>query len=173
MFGLFKAKPAAPAGPFQFILSVAIDRPASDVFALIDWADRRNSKRQLGHEVTEIDGSGGRYRLVMHDMPELRFDMDVSENTPGSRYAFSTAIVPKVGRLVESAEDYAIRPLGDDRCELTLTVTALFNDGMSMADLEEEMLRMQISCHNAVQKLKIHAEEGTDAVKAANDRLIV
>ena len=173
MFGLFKAKPAAPAGPFQFVLSVGIDRPADDVFALIDWADPRNAKRQLGDEATEIDGARGRFRLVMQDMPELRFDMEVSENAPGTRYAFSTTIVPKVGRLVKSAEDYAIEPLGDDRCELTLTVTVLFNDGMSMADLEEEMLRVHISCHNAVQKLKIHAEEGADAVRAANQRLIV
>lgn len=173
MFGLFKAKPAAPAGPYDFIMSVTIDRPASDVYALIDWADLRNSKRQLGNKVAAIDGCADGYRLVMTDMPDLRFDMVVSEAVPGRRYSFSTDIVPKVGRLVESREDYAIQPLGDDQCELTLTATALFRDDMSMANLEEEMLRVNISCHNAVQKLKIHAEDGTEAVKAANRRAIV
>ena len=172
MFGLFKSKPAVPAGPYAFTLSMEIDRPASDVYALVDWADPRNSKRQLGHDVSAVDGTTDNYRLVMTEMPDLLFDMIVSEAVPNSRYTFSTEISAPVGRLVESQEDYAIQPLGEDRCELTLTVMVIFQDNMSAADFEEEMFRMNISVHNAVQKLKIHAEEGTQAVREANDRLI-
>ncbi len=173
MFGLFKSKTAVPAGPYAFTLSIEIDRPASEIYALVDWADPRNSKRQLGHEVSSVGGAADRFRMVMTEMPDLLFDMIVSEAVPNSRYTFSTEIFPPVGRLVESQEDYAIKPLADDRCELTLTVMVIFQDNMSEAEFEEEMVRMNISVHNAAQKLKIHAEEGTEAVRAANDRLIV
>ena len=172
MLGLFKPKPSVPAGPYAFSMSIEIDRPASEVYALVDWADPNNSKRQLGNGVTAVGGASDHFRMVMTEMPDLLFDMLVSEAVPGSRYTFSTEIDPPVGRLVESQEDYAIRPLGDGRCELTLTVMVIFQDNMSPADFEEEMFRMNISVHNAAQKLKIHAEEGTEAVRQANDRLI-
>lgn len=47
MFGLFKRR-EEPAGPFEFSHSIEIERPAAEVYALIDWGDARNAKRALG-----------------------------------------------------------------------------------------------------------------------------
>ena len=83
MFGLFKPKPA-PEGPIKLTFSVLVERPPADVYPLIDWADPRNAKRQLGHSVAAIDGSSSHFRLIMTEMPEHNFDMKVSDATPGA-----------------------------------------------------------------------------------------
>ena len=50
MFGWFKKKPV-PSGPITFDFDVLIERPPADVYALVDWGDPLNAKRQLGHTV--------------------------------------------------------------------------------------------------------------------------
>ena len=46
MFGLFKKKKAS-AGPITLSFAVDIDRPAEEVYPLIDWADPDNAKKAL------------------------------------------------------------------------------------------------------------------------------
>ena len=164
MFGLFKRKPA-PEGPVHFNLAIEVDRPASEVYPLIDWSDPRNAKRQLGHKVEPIDGQADRFRLIMTEMPEHCFDMVVTKAVPNQAYIFSTDIKPRVGRLESDEEQYSLEPLGEDRCKLTLVTVATFQSGLSMKQFEEELAMMTIACQRALIKLKVHAELGLDAVK--------
>jgi uncharacterized protein YndB with AHSA1/START domain len=129
MFGLLKSKPA-PEGPVEFDLAVEVDRPAAEVYPLIDWADPRNAKRELGHRVDGIDGQRDRFRLTMTEMPDHRFDLTVTEVVPGQTYAFTCDIAPRVGRLVSTAERYSFEPIGGERCKLRLTTVATFNNGL-------------------------------------------
>lgn len=170
MFGLFKPKPA-PEGPIKLTFSVLVERPPADVYPLIDWADPRNAKRQLGHSVAAIDGSSSHFRLIMTEMPEHNFDMKVSDATPGSSYRFSTDINPRVGRLEASEEHYQLAPAGDGQCELTLTISATFFTGLNQKEFKQEVLMVGVACHNALHKLKVHAEEGVEGVRALETEL--
>jgi hypothetical protein len=99
-------------------------------------------------------------------MPEHRFDMTVIEAVQDQAYAFSTDIVPRVGRLEASEEHYAFEPAGEDRCKVTLTSVATFRPGLNMDEFEEEVMMVGLACQRAILKLKVHAEEGAEAVKA-------
>ena len=170
MFGLFKPKPA-PEGPINLGFTALIERPPADVYALIDWADPRNAKRQLGHSVSALDGSSSQFRLIMTEMPEHNFDMNVTEATPHSSYRFSTDINPRVGRLEASEEHYQLAQAGDGQCELTLTISATFFAGLDQKQFKQEVLMVGVACHNALHKLKVHAEEGVEAVLALEAEL--
>ena len=172
MFHFFKPKPA-PQGPIEFGGEVVIEKPAEEVYALLDWADPRNAKRQLGNEVAAIEGAPDRFRMTLAALPGHVFDMIVTEAVPHSAYGFATHITPSVGRLVTSHEHYRLEPLGTGTCRLTLVNTVTFIDGMRMKQLSEEVMIMSVASHNALAKLKIHAEQGAEAVTAVEDRLIV
>ena len=165
MFGMFKRN-LAPEGPIQFDVAVEVERPAADVYALIDWADPRNSKRQLGHSVTALEGEPKRFRLIMAEMPEHRFDMTILEEVQDRAYAFVTDIQPRVGRLESDEEHYSIEPLGADRCNLRLHCVATFRSGLTMKQLQQELAMMSAACQRALIKLKLHAEQGLEALQA-------
>ena len=167
MFGLLKRKPdPAPEGPVQFDVAVEIEKPAAEVYALLDWADPRNAKRQLGHHIEALEGEPKRFRLIMTEMPEHRFDMTMLSEEPGRAYAFVTDIQPPVGRLDSDEEHYSLEPLGEGRCNLKLTTIAVFRRGLNMREFEQELAMMMMACQRALIKLKLHAEEGLEAVKA-------
>lgn len=165
MFGFLKPKPA-PDGPVQFEVAVEVEKPVSEVYPLIDWADPRNAKRELGHHIEPIDGDPNRFRLILTGMPDHRFDMTVTEAVPNRAYAFSSEIHPRVGRLESDEEHYAFEPIGDDRCKLKLTTIATFKSGLTMKQFEQELAMMTMACQRALIKLKAHAERGAEAVKA-------
>ena len=163
MFGLRKRN-VEPAGPFQFDHSVEIERPAAEVYPLVDLADPRNAKRALGNKVEQIGSSPDRFRMVLDMLPDEVFEMTVTDAVPGQSYAFENDFDPPVGRLVTSHEAFTVEPLGEGSCRLGLTVSAYFVGGMSDEELAMEVMIMAMSCENALEKLRVHAEEGIDAV---------
>jgi hypothetical protein len=172
MFDFLKPKPA-PEGPVTFDFDIEIERAASEVYALLDWADPRNAKRQLGSDVVPVEDMPGRFRLYLEAMPAHVFEIAVTEAVPDQTYAFECEIEPSVGRLVSSREVYTFEALGPDRCLLRLVNTATLVDGMKMKDFEFELMQLSVACHNALAKLKIHAEQGAEAVRAVEGKLIV
>ena len=171
MFHFFKPKPA-PQGPIEFVGEVVIEKPAEEVYALLDWADPGNAQRQLGNEVTAA-GAPDQFRMIMVELPDHLVEMIVTEAVPHSTYGFTINIAPMVGRLVTSHERYSLEPLDGGTCRLTLINTVTLADGMGDEELEYEVTLMSVASHNALAKLKIHAEQGVEAVKAVEDRLIV
>jgi hypothetical protein len=169
MFRFPKPDPA-PEGPVAFDISIEIDRPAAEVYRLLDWADPRNAKRELGHRVEALDDAGSAYHLTLREMPDHLFDIRLIEAVPGERYAFWTEIVPRVGRLERNSEHYAIEPIGGHACKLRLTVEATFKSGLSMKKFEQELAMMSHACHRSVLKLKIHAELGPEAVREFDEQ---
>ena len=170
MFGFFKRTPA-PEGPVHFKLAVEVEKPAAEVYPLLDWADARNAKRELGHHIEPLEGDPKRFRLVMTEMPEHRFDMTLLEEVPGRAYAFVTDIQPPVGRLERDEEHYSVEPLGEERCKIKLKTIATFRSGLSMSQFEQELAMMTMACQRALIKLKLHAEEGVEAVQALEDQI--
>ena len=164
MFDIFKRKTVEPDGPFEFEHSIEIDRPAAEVYALIDWADRRNAKRTLGNKVEQVGTSPDRFRMTLDLVPGHLFEMIVTEATPSRTYAFENEITPPPGRLASSHETYTLEPLGEESCRLGLVVAAWFTGGLSAETLVSEAIVMSMSCGNALAKLKIQAEDGVEAV---------
>jgi hypothetical protein len=161
MFGILKRK-AEPIGPFEFEHSIEIERPAAEVYALVDFSDPRNAKRALGNKVEQV--SADRFEMRLDLVPGHVFGMTVSEAVPGRSYAFETDVAPPVGRLVASHEAFSIEPLGEGACKLGLTISAWFDGSLSAEETAMEVMMMGMAGQNALTKLKVHAEEGVDAV---------
>jgi len=104
--------------------------------------------------------------MVLDIVPDLVFEMTVTDAVPGQRYAFETEIIPPVGKLYSSHETYAVEPAGEGACRLSLTMSAWFLGGMSNKALAREVMVMATSCENGLQKLKVQAEQGPEAVHA-------
>lgn len=164
MFGLFKPK-LAPDGPVTFTLPVEIEAPVDRVYALVDWDSPANAKVQLGHHVEPISGRPGEYLLVMRGMEDLRLEFGVTEAVPNRVYAFTCEIKPQIGKLLHSTERYEFEAIDARRCQVTLTTTAQFEDGMRMKDYTRELHTMAQASAQAMGKFKLHAEQGVDAVK--------
>jgi hypothetical protein len=165
MFGSLKRK-VEPIGPFEFGHSVAIERPAAEVYALLDWADARNAKRALGNKVEQVGRSPDRFRMTLDLVPGHVFEMIVTRAVPADTYAFENEITPPPGKLVSSHETYTIEPLDGASCVLTLLVSASFTGGLPDESLAMEVMMMTMACGNALEKLKVQAEQGVEAVHA-------
>lgn len=169
MFGFLKKQPV-PSGPIPFDFEMLIDKPVAEVYALVDWADPGNAKRQLGHRV---EGQAPAFVLHLDSMPEHRFFLELTEEKKDEAYAFTCDIQPRVGRLESSHERYTFEPVGETQCLLRLMNEVTFIDGLTMKEFEHELMMVSVACNNALVKLKIHAELGLDAAKAAEDGIFV
>lgn len=171
MFGLFRPKPA-PEGPVVFELEVLVEKPAADVYALIDWSDERNAKRALGSEVHAIEGLPGAFQMIWTPAPDMLFTMDVTHEEPHHRYAFDIAITPRPGKLVSSNEDYRFEAVDDASCRVKLVDTVEFEPGMTMREFKHEVAVMTQACHQALLKLKLHAEHGAEAAAELEGKVL-
>jgi hypothetical protein len=164
MFGFLKPR-MAPEGAVQFDLHAEIERPAQEVYPLLDWADERNAKRALGNRVERIGSSPDRFRLLLDLVPGHAFEMTVTEAVPGEHYAFESTVTPWIGQLVSGHEAYRLERVGERSCRICLTMTATFVSGMRMKAFERELATMTTACGNALAKLKMQAEQGVEAVR--------
>ena len=162
MFGLFKKKPA-PEGPVEIVISTKVEAPAQDFYALIDFADPRNAKRELGHEVRET-GDGG-FVLVMNFLPDCEFPIEVTAEDPPRHYAYRSVLPPGLGKLQRTHERYDIEPVDDRTCEVTMRIEAEFQPGMTLSEFDREMTMVTLGSQNALAKLKVHAEGGIESVR--------
>ena len=153
-------------GQFEFVVRADIAARPEDFYALVDWADERNFKRQLGDSVTPLDEEGRRFRLIIRYMTDLQFDHEVIEADKPSLYAYLCLITPPVAHLQSSQEQYRIESAGDDRCQVTLTILAKFEPGLSEIQTSEVLRNMTVACHNSLAKLKAYAEHGVGTLEA-------
>ena len=56
---------------------------------------------------------------------------------------------------------------------LRLENTVMFQTGLRLKHVQEEIGCMTVASHNSVAKLKLQAEQGVSAVHAVADRIIV
>lgn len=172
MFGFLKPQ-RAPEGPYQFVGALEIERPVAEVFPLIDLADPRYAKRQLGGRVEEIAGAPGCYRMVLAEVPDLVFELALTDRVVDAWIGFDCLITPRVGRLALSHELYTLEPLGPEACRLELVNTVTFASPLRPRALQQETMMMTVAVHNALAKLKLHAEGGVEAVRAVERQVVV
>ena len=169
MFGLFKPK-LAPEGPVEITADIEIERPASEVYPLLDWADERNAKRALGSTITPVEGQADVWHMTWPPMPELNFEFTVTEAIPHTAYAFGCSITPRAGKLAHSHESYRFEDIGEGHCILHLTETAQFINGLTEKQYAREVAMMAKACQQALIKLKIHAEHGPEVAAELEGR---
>lgn len=172
MFGLFKSK-KAPTGPVHIGAEVEIDKPAEDVFALIDWTDPRNAKRATGNTVRAVEGKPDQFEMVMPFMEDLLFKFVVTEDQPSRKYAFGCVIEPQMGNMEHTHETYSFEALGEDKCRVELMTETTFVDGLRESEFASEVATMAASVQSALQKLKLQAEHGADVAKAVEENTLL
>ena len=79
----------------------------------------------------------------------------------------------QAGRLAASHELYTLEQLGEQACRLELVNTVTFNGELRPKALAHETMMMTVSVHNALAKLKLHAEGGIAAVRAVEQDVVV
>lgn len=172
MFDFLKPR-RAPAGPYQFVGAVEIERSAAEVFPLLDLADPRYAKRQLGERVEPVGGRPDTWRMILGAVPDLVFELTVTERVADAWIGFDCTVTPRVGRLAASHELYTLEQLGEQACRLELVNTVTFNGELRPKALAHETMMMTVSVHNALAKLKLHAEGGVAAVRAVEQDVVV
>lgn len=150
---------------FEFTVSSPVAAPASEIYALIDWADARNKWRQTGDDVTCLDAEGRKFRLVVSYMPGVEFDHEVEEASSPHLYAYSAVANPRQGRLEWSRSRYEIAD-DDQGAVVTYTMTARYTPGLSEHELAVHVRLTARACHNTMSKLKANAEHGVGTPEA-------
>lgn len=168
LFG--RAGNRSPAEPVRFEHALSIKGRAEDIYPLVDWGDNRHLWRQQGHKVRS---DGELFTLTVKELPGTRFEIIVTDAVAPSFYAYDSVTLPMIGKLIRSHEEYRIVQVSEQECRVTLTVDASFVAGLRPRKWRFEQWKMQISCHNALEKLKLMVEEGLDAVEIASRRLVV
>lgn len=163
---LTQSGPTNPVGPHDFVAEIEIERPAHEIFALLDFADPGNAKRQLGDRVEEVQGQPGRFDLIASELPDVVFALTVTASRSPAEYAFACVSSELFGHMARSHEHYRIEDLGDAGCRVILTNSVEFDRPLDKAEYEFEAMMLTISAFKALSKLKVHAEEGLEAVKA-------
>ncbi|WP_369025059.1 hypothetical protein [Qipengyuania sp. RANM35] len=168
MFGwlknLFKPE-MAPEGPVTFDFEIEIDAPAERIYGLIDFASPTNAKRALGHSLTQVSQSPEVWKLVIRQMPDAAYFNTVSEAVDLTTYAYRSVAEPKQGEMVSTEERWTIEPQDGGPCLVTLLVHAQFTEPLPLAKYKRHVMMMAMGCNNAVEKMKLHAEQGTEAVR--------
>lgn len=152
----------APEGPVTFDFEEEVEAPADHIYRLVDFADPGNAKLELGHSVERTGPDN--YRFTMWQMPDTPFAITVSEQVPGKSYAYRAQPQAKVGRLQWTQERYSFEMQDSGKCLVTLLVEAQFDEPMTMRDYAQEIARMATGCAIALEKLRLHAEQGAQAV---------
>ena len=165
MFGLFKPK-LAPVGPHPFEIEGEIAASAADVFALIDFADPRNALKARGATITPVEGTGARFVMTLPQVPDLAFHIDVIESEAPNHYAYAIVIDPLVGRMAASTESYTVWDVPGGGCRVRLENAVTFQDGLLEKHVVEEFAMVTMALVNTMGKLKLHAEQGVEAVLA-------
>lgn len=161
----FSNKKSVPAGPHAFHAETEIERSANEVYPLLDFADPRNAKRQLGDTVRPASGKPGSFELEMGILPDAIFRLKVTRELPNREYGFDCASEPLFGRVVRSNEHYSLEDLGEGRCRLSLTNTVHFDGRLHEQEFAMEAMMLDFSGRSALAKFKLHAEQGAEAVK--------
>lgn len=156
-------------GPHDFVAEIAIERPAREVYALLDLADPGNANRQLGDRVEEVPGQAGQFTLTVSELPDAVFALTVTASRPCREYAFASVSSELFGHMARSHEHYAIEELGNAGCRVVLTNSVEFDRPLDEQEFEIESIMLTIASSKALFKLKLHAEEGPEAVKALSD----
>lgn len=154
-------------GPIEFDFTVEIERSASQVFPLIDVTDPRFAQVALGNSVEK--SAEDVFELEVVGLEDHVFRLHVTDCIQNERHTSKVTIEPRVGNLVEAVEGYELNATGDDRCTLTLVTKATFSDGLSAEEIAQEVAMMSMAVEDDLTKLKIHAEEGVEAVRAYDE----
>jgi hypothetical protein len=161
MFGWFKPR-MAPEGPVEIEMDAEIERPADEVYALVDFGDPRNYKAEVG----TITRTGAKsFDMVLDMLPDLTFPITEIEAEPGRSYTIESVLPEEVGgKLCKTVERCEIEPLGENSCKVTTTTLATFHP-MKLRHFDGEVAMLAMACNNSLMKLKIHAEQGVETIR--------
>lgn len=166
-----KKKNTAPPDRYELVSEIKIERPSSDVYPLLDLADPRYTKRQLGDQVEEVTGQPGTYHVIIQELPDAVFALTVTAQTRDREYSFACVSTPLFGNLTRSHEHYALEDLANGHCRLILTNSVEFCRKLSEDEFKLELMMLAFANESALEKIKVHAEQGVDAVKAMSSGL--
>ncbi|MEM6908727.1 MAG: SRPBCC family protein [Pseudomonadota bacterium] len=164
MFG-FNKKKRLIEGPVEFEAEVEIDRPAAEVFGLIDLASPQCGLVQRGAHVTRVEGADNDYRLTSEEFGDCVFHFHVIERVDAARHTVEVVMEPQLYALEKAIEAHRIEPISEEACRVKLTTSATFDPTLSDEEVAGEIAVMSEAVMLDLEKLKLLAEDGVAAVK--------
>jgi hypothetical protein len=159
-------KVMVPAGPHEFVMQIAIGRPVGEVYPLLDLSDPRHAKRQLGGRLEPTGSQPRQFALIVSELPDAVFTLTVTHEAPEREYGYTCEAKPLFGRVARSHEHYALHPSGGDGCRIVLTHTVTFGAPLCHQAYGLEAMMLTFANYSALSKIKLHAEEGAEAVRS-------
>ncbi|MCB2049639.1 MAG: hypothetical protein KDE32_15665 [Novosphingobium sp.] len=170
MFSFFR-KERVPTGPHEFGAETEVARKADELFSLLDLNSPLYWKRQMGDRIEKI--APDTFEMVIKQLPDVRFTLSITEYEPGRVIAFEAVSEPRMGRLDRAIERYEITEFEPGMSRLELGMTVFFQNELKLRAFQDEQVLLGISTFNAVEKIRLFAEEGEQAVQVADEQLIV
>lgn len=159
------------AGPYDFCSETDIDADPADLFALVDITGTRYWRYALGDRIERI--SATQYLRADVRTPDIEMHVDVVDREPNHVIELAVLCNPTPTEWSASYERYAIEVLPNGRCRLTLTVAVTPSPSLSRMAFHRAKAVFTLAMFNTVDKIRILAEEGKDALCHADRRLIV
>lgn len=170
MFSFFQRKKVV-AGPHEFSAETEIACSAEDLFALVDIADDRFWKAQMGDRIEPLGDD--KYRMTAAMAPDMDIVITRTQVEPGRMVEIEPVCTPRPGRLESASERYEIVSTGPGHARLELHMEVMFQDAMTEQVFAEESVMMSIAAFNTVEKIRLFAESGQAAVAHADQQFIV
>lgn len=152
--------------PIVVNADIDIEVSAEEVFDLLDLASPRCALRERGFLFEAMLADKSRYSATNEDLPGIVFHFEILERTVPSHYVLSSWFESEtpLGALEQSHSAYVVRPTGDTTCKVSLTETATLHSGLSKSQRAAEDSMIRLAVVQDLMKLKLHAENGADAV---------
>jgi hypothetical protein len=150
-----------------------IEKPAKEVYALIDWATPRNSRRALEDKIISFEEAR---TFLSEDGHNPRIIRDRGYRGPVRTVptASPAKSCSRIGRLTTSHEHCSFEPFGTNSCRVGLQTHAGFAERLRMKDFRQELLKMTVACHTALATIPPRSEKHHLALMTlipASDRL--
>ena len=155
-------------GPIEFTAEIEIDKPVAEVFPLFDVADPRFRSAQTGAIVKRVEGTEDQFEMTIDGL-ETVFKYHVTERVEGEKHELVATMEPQLFALVKSVETHEIEPISDSSCKLKLKTFATFDDDLSIEEVASEVAMMSKAVMSELEKLKVLAEEGIEALNAMEE----
>lgn len=170
MLSFLKPKRAS-TGPHSFTSETEIACPPGDLFAMLDMTGDRYWRRQMGDRVDHV---GGRHYLhVDARMPDMDIHIEVIDREPGRLIDIGVVCDPAPGQMASSRECYVIDEIGPGLCRLTLEMSVMLKEELRASAFADEAMMFAVAGFNTVEKIRLYAEEGPDAVRVADGQIVV
>lgn len=166
----FLKRKRVSVGPHDFSAETEIACEADEIFPMLDVTGDRFWRIALGDHVERVGERD--FHHVDQRMPDMDVHLEVLYREAGRMIELGVVCDPSPGQLAASRECYRLEPIGPGLTRLILDMSVLLKTELSEKAFANEAFVFSLAVFNTVEKIRIFAEEGPDAVRIADGQVV-